>query len=120
MVKATVTNVMSFGAFVRLPDGNQALLHVSEMHAPEGTVAPNSRDLMTLEQELEVKMQNSLRFPSGQTLSSCVALNVQDACLCHILYLDLCVIAAAKCIQIRTPCGPLNYVDFLESTWRIP
>jgi hypothetical protein len=50
-----VVNVLGFGAFIMLPDGTQALLHVSEMRSPEGTVSPNSRDLVKLEDELEVR-----------------------------------------------------------------
>ena len=46
VLKAKVVNVLGFGAFVMLPDGTQALLHVSEMRAPEGTVSPSSRDLV--------------------------------------------------------------------------
>ena len=55
MVTGTVVSVLGFGAFIKLPDGTQALLHVSEMRAPEGTVSPQSRDLVKLEEELEVQ-----------------------------------------------------------------
>lgn len=56
MVTGTVVSVLGFGAFIKLPDGTQALLHVSEMRAPEGTVSPQSRDLVKLEEELEVQL----------------------------------------------------------------
>lgn len=55
VLTAKVVNVLGFGAFVMLPDGTQALLHVSEMRAPEGTVSPSSRDLVKVEEELEVR-----------------------------------------------------------------
>jgi len=52
-------NTTAYGAFVRLPDGTEALLHVSEMSAPADTIAPQARDLVKPEDEVEVRRQSS-------------------------------------------------------------
>jgi small subunit ribosomal protein S1 len=40
VVEAEVTTVMPFGAFARLEDGLDGLIHISEMASPEGNVRP--------------------------------------------------------------------------------
>jgi small subunit ribosomal protein S1 len=52
IVKATVTNIVDFGAFARIEDGMEGLIHVSELS--DGDFAP--RDLVKEGEELYVKI----------------------------------------------------------------
>ena len=65
-LKAVVVTTTAYGAFVRLPDGTEALLHVSEMAAPADTVSPQARDLVKPEDEIEVRRPTQAcdTFPS--------------------------------------------------------
>ena len=58
-LKAVVVNTTAYGAFVRLPDGTEALLHVSEMTAPADTISPQARDLVKPEDEVEVRCRTA-------------------------------------------------------------
>ena len=62
-LKAVVVTTTAYGAFVRLPDGTEALLHVSEMAAPADTVSPQARDLVKPEDEIEVRHLSRLLTP---------------------------------------------------------
>ncbi len=71
-LKAVVVNTTAYGAFVRLPDGTEALLHVSEMSAPADTIAPQARDLVKPEDEVEVRCR-TCRLMKAELCSSVVA-----------------------------------------------
>ena len=64
-VKAVVVTTTAYGAFVRLPDGVEALLHVSEMAAPADTLSPQARDLVKPEDEVEVRLLVQLLIPAS-------------------------------------------------------
>jgi small subunit ribosomal protein S1 len=52
MVKGTVVNVMSYGAFVKLEDGIEGLVHISEMSWTKRISHPS--ELVHIDQEVEV------------------------------------------------------------------
>src|SRR5436853_3279014 len=51
-VKGTVVNVMSYGAFVKLEDGIEGLVHISEMSWPKRISLPS--ELVHIDQEVDV------------------------------------------------------------------
>ncbi|MCE5185988.1 MAG: 30S ribosomal protein S1 [Planctomycetaceae bacterium] len=51
-VKGTVVNIMNYGAFVRLEEGIEGLIHISEMSWTKRVGHPG--DILTLSQEVEV------------------------------------------------------------------
>jgi len=51
-VKGTVVNIMNYGAFVRLEEGVEGLIHISEMSWTKRIAHP--ADILTLSQEVEV------------------------------------------------------------------
>ncbi len=51
-VKGTVVNIMNYGAFVRLEEGIEGLIHISEMSWTKRIAHPG--DILTLNQEVEV------------------------------------------------------------------
>ena len=69
MLKAVVVNTTAYGAFVRLPDGTEALLHVSEMATPADTISPQARDLVKPEDELEVRPSALLPYRAASKRS---------------------------------------------------
>lgn len=69
-LKAVVVNTTAYGAFVRLPDGTEALLHVSQMSVPTETVSPQARDLVKPEDEIEVCSRRHCLTRGKATLSS--------------------------------------------------
>ena len=53
LLKGSVTGITSFGAFVRLPDGREGLVHISEI---ANTYVTNIEDFIKLGQEVTVKV----------------------------------------------------------------
>ncbi|GBR76964.1 RNA-binding protein S1 [Candidatus Termititenax persephonae] len=53
LLKGSVTGITSFGAFVRLPDGREGLVHISEI---ANTYVTNIEDFIKLGQEITVKV----------------------------------------------------------------
>ncbi len=52
VVEATITNIVKFGAFARLPEGVEGLIHISSMNFPEG--CKHIRDFLTQGQSVRV------------------------------------------------------------------
>ena len=53
LLKGSVTGITSFGAFVRLPDGREGLVHISEI---ANTYVTNIEDFIKLGQEVTIKV----------------------------------------------------------------
>jgi S1 RNA binding domain protein len=53
LLKGTVTGITSFGAFVRLPDGREGLVHISEI---ANTYVTNIDNFVKLNQEITVRV----------------------------------------------------------------
>ena len=53
ILKGLITGITSFGAFVRLPDGREGLVHISEI---ANTYVTNIENFVKLDQEVTVKV----------------------------------------------------------------